>query len=422
MTNSLKINTDHHFSSISPKKPCRVLMVAGLLRGYEGITSHIATLAQGLQAKGWEVGLACGLEAKFEPESRGAKWLEAQGIKYYPVNFPSFSSVLKNSINAIKTYQSFQSVIEQFQPDIIHNHSFSVSPFLQISRLSNTIPIVATCHMNPKVKQDSLETKLASWINRYLNSGFLGDRLISISREVKESYIAIMNIPEDNIVSIYHGIDSEHFRPPSAEERLQARKVFGLKENDQVVCLIGRLSPVKGHNILIEAISKLKERGINAIALCAGTGDWEANIRSHAAKLGVSDSIHLLGFTDSRQVIWASDVIVLPSQREALPLVICEAMLCGVVPIRTPASGVYDQIEDGIDGFVISFNNSEFLALRLQQLFENQSAKIKMSSKALKSASSKFTLKSMVDQTVSLYEEVINQISKDVNHIKKTTT
>jgi glycosyltransferase involved in cell wall biosynthesis len=407
MTNSLKLTTSQDFSSISPKKPYRVLMVAGLLRGYEGITSHIATLAQGLQAKGWEVGLACGLEAKSEQESRGAKWLEAQGIKYYPVNFPGFSSVVKNSINAFKTYQSFQSVLEHFQPDIIHNHSFSVSPFLQISRLSNTIPIVATCHMNPKVKQDSLETKLASWINRNLNSGFLGDRLISISREVKESYIVIMNIPEDNIASIYHGIDSEHFRPPSAEERLQARKIFGLKENDQVVCLIGRLSPVKGHNILIEAISKLKERGINAIALCAGTGDWEANIHSYAAKLGVSDLIHLLGFTDSRQVLWASDAIVLPSQREALPLVICEAMLCGVVPIRTPASGAFEQINDGENGYIIPFEDSEALASRLQELLQDQNLRHRLSSEALLLARKKFTIEKMCQETNKLYKTLI---------------
>jgi glycosyltransferase involved in cell wall biosynthesis len=408
MINSLKITTSRDFSSIAPNKPYRVLMVAGLLRGYEGITSHIATLAKGLQQQGWEVGLACGLETKSEEESRGVKWLEAQGIKYYSVNFPNFNSVLKNSINAFKIYQSFQRVLQQFQPDIIHNHSFSVSPFLQIVRLGNAIPIVATCHMNPKVKQDNLETKLTSWINRYLNSNFLGDRLISISREVKESYMEIMNIPQDNIVSIYHGIDSQHFRPPSIEERLQARKVLGLQENDKVVCLIGRLSPVKGHNILIEAIAKLKEREIDAISLCAGTGDWEANIRNYAIKLGVSESIHLLGFTDSRQVLWASDAIVLPSQREALPLVICEAMLCGVVPIRTPASGALDQIQDGIDGFIVPFQDSQTLAKRLYQLLQDERLKYSMSAKALFSAKTKFTLEQMIERTVCLYKEILN--------------
>jgi glycosyltransferase involved in cell wall biosynthesis len=408
MVNSLKITTSRNVSLNNQNKVYRVLMVAGLLRGYEGITSHIATLAKGLQQQGWEVGLACELEAKSEQENRGVKWLEAQGIKYYCVNFPNFSSILKNGINGLKVYQSFQNVLQQFQPDIIHSHSFSVSPFLQIAKLGRDMPIVATCHMNPKVKREHLETKLTSWINRYLNPYFLGDRLIAVSREVKESYLQIMNVPQNNIVSIYHGIDSQYFRPPSKEERFQARKALGLKDNDKVVCLIGRLSPVKGHNILIEAITTLQEQGIKAIALCAGIGDWEDNIRDYATKLGVSESIHLLGFTDSRQVLWASDVIVLPSQREALPLVICEAMLCGIVPIRTPASGALDQIQDEIDGFIVPFEDPQTLAKRLYQLLQDEQLKSKMSAKALLSAQTKFTIEQMIKQTVCLYEELLN--------------
>ena len=403
--NNLASSATNRNNNQNAQRKYKVLMVAGFLRGHEGITSHIATLAKGLQEKGWEIGLACGLETE-ERNVRGIKWLESQGIKYYFLPFTPSSSMY--SLRTLKVYQQLQSAIKQFQPDIIHSHAFSVAPFLQIVKLTKDLPVVSTCHMNPKVKSKSLSTKLGSLMNRYLNPNFLGDRTIAISQEVQKSYRDILHIREENIRLIYHGMDETYFYPPSSQERLDARLKLGLQENTKVVCIIGRLSPFKGHKVLFRAVEYLQERGVKLVVLCAGTGQQEQELNDYSQKLGITDSIKMLGFADARQTLWASDVIVLPSKREALPLVICEAMLCGVVPIRTPASGAFDQIDDRINGFIFPFDDSETLANRLQQLLQDDKLKQSMSFKALASAQQKFTIKQMVTNTISVYQELLN--------------
>jgi len=140
---------------------------------------------------------------------------------------------------------------------------------------------------------------------------------------------------------ICHGVETDHFRVPSLQERLDARATFDLKPKAKVISLIGRLYPIKGHDILVQSLAILRNQGINVIALCAGAGNQQEqdSIIKQATQLGVSDLVRLLGFTDPRQVLWASDVLVLPSRLEGFGWVIPEAMLCGVVPVRTPGGG-----------------------------------------------------------------------------------
>ena len=172
--------------------------------------------------------------------------------------------------------------------------------------------------MNPYVKRNSMEVKISSLINKHLNSRFLGDRIIAISKEVQESYRTIMHVPQGNIQRIYHGIDARHFHPPTKEQRLKARTDFELTLEEKVICLIGRLSPFKGHKVLLEAISQLQSEKMTVTALCAGTGEYKQNICQYAEDLGISESVKMLGFADSRKVLWASDVIVLPQSARSI--------------------------------------------------------------------------------------------------------
>lgn len=107
----------------------------------------------------------------------------------------------------------------------------------------------------------------------------------------------------------------------------------------------------------------------------------------------------MIGYQDSQKVYWASDVLVLPSRKEGFPLVIVEAMLSGVVPIRTPAAGAYDQIEDGKTGFIIGFDDYKMLANRLDQLLSDDKFREKIAINAYNFAKENFTADIMVEKT-----------------------
>lgn len=392
----------------------RVLFVLGTLWGENGITSHLLTLSKALIQQNWEVALACNLassiEGSIEESTRAIQLLESHGIKHFLIPFPALRLTPQNMVDGLNALRLMNTALQEFKPDVIHIHSLSVAPYIQVMKVLHHLPSVSTCHMEPKSSR--LNVKLSIVLNKKINKIY-GDRMIAISSELKQAFQTILKVSDERIRLICHGIDDDYFRPPSPEERAAAREKFGLAVDTLGVCLIGRLAAVKGHDLLIEAIAILKSQGINAIALCAGKGygEEEAKVRMQSSKLGVSDQIHLLGMTDARQVLWASNVIVLPSrkQTEAFPLVIPEAMLCGVVPVRTPAAGAFDQIEEGVSGFIVPFDDPQALADRLKRILTNQALRSQMSETALAIARKKFTVERMAQDTIALYKEVIKE-------------
>jgi glycosyltransferase involved in cell wall biosynthesis len=394
-------------------KKRRVLFVAGYLPGYEGVTSYLITLTTELIKMGWEVALVSDTATKklniSNRDDFRTDWIESLGIQHYYISFPKFRrasilGVAQDASLAITALMKLKAVLADYKPNVIHAHALSVSPFLQALRPFNRIPIVTTCHQQPGTVpfRDSLGT----FFNQISNSFLFGDRCIALSDELKEYFIDVMKVPPKKVTLIYSGVDNDYFRPPSEHERQQARANLQLSSNDRVVCLIGSLQSRKGHNILLQAMAKLKSEKIEINALFAGVGGEEENIRTKIIDLNISDNVQLLGFTDTRQVLWASDVIVLPSFQEAFPLVIIEAMLCGVIPIRTPASGAMEQIEHGVNGFIFPFGDYNMLSFQIKQIFSDKELSAKMANASLHSGKNKFSLARMINDFIALYGEV----------------
>ncbi|HIK16418.1 MAG TPA: glycosyltransferase family 4 protein [Leptolyngbyaceae cyanobacterium M33_DOE_097] len=393
-------------SDLISKKP-GVLFVLGTLWGENGITSHLLTLSQELIKQGWRVGLvsklASDVDGALEEATRSAKEFESCGVDFFPIS--SSNSYL------FKKYQillDLKRAISKFSPDIIHSHSLSVCPYLTLIKLFARIPCVSTCHVEPTLSNRAV--KLGSQISSF-TSPIWGDRLIAISTELKVAFQKTLMVPEKKIRLVHHGINHHHFRPPSLEERTNARNSYNLSSDDKVVCLIGRLAPSKGHDLLIKALGILKTKGVKANALLAGKayGKEEVNLKALAIEQGVENQIRFLGKTDTRQVLWASDVSVLPSRSgsEGFALVIPESMLCGVLPIRTPAAGSKDQIEDGVNGFIIPFEDAEALAIKLENVLLNNDLKSKIATAALIKAQQSFTVERMVENTINVYQELV---------------
>jgi glycosyltransferase involved in cell wall biosynthesis len=97
----------------------------------------------------------------------------------------------------------------------------------------------------------------------------------------------------------------------------------------------------------------------------------------------------------------------LPSLNESFGIVVIEAMLCGIVPVRTPTGGALDQIEDGHTGFIVPLDDDKSLANRLEQLFQDSDLRLRMSRGALAVARERFTATVMIRHTLEVYEETL---------------
>jgi glycosyltransferase involved in cell wall biosynthesis len=370
----------------------RVLLVARILDS-SGVTTHMLTLAKGLKSMGWEVAVASGGQSG--NHSYGPECFESNGIPHHYIPFPNASLSFQNLLNFVKSLLGVNRLARQFRPDVIHIKWISTSPYIRMIQLIYKIPFVTTLHI------EGIPCGLV-----YRLGTFWGDRSIAISNETRDYLINKFGVPSSKIEIIYNGVDESYFCPPTLEQSIEARRAFNLETTSKVVCLLGRLEPVKGHDILIKSLMSLRSQGCDVIALFAGEGSQKEALKKLALECGVADLIHFIGYRDPKHVLWASDVSVLPSRTEGFGIVVAESMLCGVVPIRTPAAGAYEQIQDGVNGFIVPFDDYEALAKRLQQLLYNQEQKDKMSKATLITANQKFTQKIMIEKILSVYQEV----------------
>jgi glycosyltransferase involved in cell wall biosynthesis len=387
----------------APASPKRLLLAVRYLWGDEGITTQLIEVVKHLRAREWKVGLVWGVSPDEHRQKETLSWLAAHTRAFY-IPFPELSASVRTPARVIRAIRALKRVLSEWTPSVIHVHSLSLSPFFLPLRPFTRAPVVATAHAEPD--RARTDVFVAGLLTRLLPR-YLGDHFVAVSQTMKTAYADAFNVSASRTRVIPHGLDTTHFRPPSPAERDAARSFFGLAAEDRVVCLVGRLDPVKGHSVLFDALRRLSDDGLRVTALCAGEGGAFADrITAQATTAGVQDRVLFPGFCDPRTVYWASDVSVCPSHHEAFALVVVEAMLSGLVPIRTPAGGASEQIQDGQNGFLIPFNDPEALAGRMADLFRDDALRSRMAAAATTSARHSFGVAQSLDQLTAFYEDV----------------
>jgi glycosyltransferase involved in cell wall biosynthesis len=146
-------------------------------------------------------------------------------------------------------------------------------------------------------------------------------------------------------------IDKYRYRPPK-------------KEIKYLLC-VARLSSEKGHTFLIHALRQLRNRGYDLELRLAGNGPMKGQLKKLADELGLAEQVHFLGYLNEDEVIrelHSSDLFVLPSFVEGLPVSAMEAMAVGLPVIATNIAGTSELIEDGKTGILVRPSDPEALA------------------------------------------------------------
>jgi colanic acid/amylovoran biosynthesis glycosyltransferase len=121
------------------------------------------------------------------------------------------------------------------------------------------------------------------------------------------------------------------------------------------VLIVARVSPEKGHGILLEALAELRERGRHVRLEVVGPGDFDTNFGELADRLGIRELVSTTGAISPSEVVErmkASDVLCVPSFAEGLPVVIMEAAATGLAVVATGISGIPELIEHEVTGLL----------------------------------------------------------------------
>ncbi len=298
------------------------------------------------------------------------------------------------------------SMIGRERIDVVHCHSVLGSLFaIPAVRIFRGRSIIETCH-GREFWREGKRLKGNFWLDRQA-SRFV-DRFIGVSQAAARFLRETKGIPGDKIVVIRNGRDLTSVMPPKSEETAKARAELGLR-NEQMVLLLGRLAKEKGHALLLDALKALGPRRPSLIAMFAGVGPLEAELKAQCEAAGLSGRVHFLGYRqDLQRLLAAADLVVLPSLSEGLPLAAVEALAAGRPIIATDVGGTPEVVLDGQTGLLIPSNNSAALADAMHRILSDPALGLRLGRNGRLFVERNFDVRFQVERTMALYRDLTN--------------
>jgi L-malate glycosyltransferase len=197
------------------------------------------------------------------------------------------------------------------------------------------------------------------------------------------------------------------FEPP-VNSREAVREALGL--GDGPVCVtVANLLPVKNHRVLVKALARVRDSGAPLTALFVGQGSEREAVETLAADRALGpDRLRILGFrTDIPDLLGASDIFVLASQNEGLPLAILEAMSAGLPIVATSVGGIPEVVRDGVHGLLVPPGDPAALADALLALTTDEALRKRLGEQARARARDDYSFDTMTDKYHDLYVDIL---------------
>jgi len=230
------------------------------------------------------------------------------------------------------------------------------------------------------------------------------DRLVCVSEGVRQ-YLLGMGVPDDKAVTIHKG----HIPAWYCDEPPLPRAELGIPVDAFVVGLVANMRPLKGTDLLIEAVDQLKTARRVDLVLVGDVRDDKLRQILDARSQPETDAggvfIHELGFrSDATRIAGMLDLIAMPSRRrEGLPRSVIEAMAQGVPAVVSDVGGLPELVRDGVDGLVVPANEVAGLAAAIQRLHDDNSFRAQCAASAGSRIATDFHVSRTIEKTLAMY-------------------
>ncbi len=361
---------------------------------FGGAERVLEQLVTGLDAASWQSIVVLPAAAR-----RARERLAQAGVRTVVARLSGRRALLQVATTA--------ATLHRLRPDIVHVQR----PWPRAGRvallaatLANPRAIVVTDHLalgRSSTRRRMLELALAIRVRRW----------IAVSPHVAAWLEAGMGASPDRIRVVPNGVEIPEPLPAAAPRRPAAAHrpeavAGGSRDQDPLrLLMVAQLRSQKGHDVLLEAVARVRE----PVSLTlAGDGPEKAALERHIARLDLGPRVRLAGFVDDvATLLDETDVVVLPSRFEGLPLAVLEAMAAGVAVVATRVPGTADVITDGQTGLLVPPEDPVALAAAIRRLARDPTLRERLARAGCELARSRFDVGRMVEAVESVYREAL---------------
>lgn len=326
--------------------------------------------------------------------SSGGRWvktIEADGGKHYTMDVKS-----KNPLTFLPRMLQLRRLLREINPDVVHLRSRVPAWLHLFANRPLGIPSVATLH--------GLHSTgfYSSVITRF-------DRVICVGSQGVEYLKRYYHVPEDKIDLIHPGIDATTFNPEKLDQAFMQNFVKEYYLSGKFVATaVGRITSLKGFEVLIRAVAELKESFPELVALIVGSVQqnqetYAAELKTLAETLGVTDRIHFTGSQTRVPEIYSLSNVVCSCNThkpEAFGRTAVEALVMDRPVIAAAHGGMLDIVRDGVNGWLVPPGDSHALAEKLIL------AKTAQWHGLRDYALANFSMEQMTEKTLAVYRKI----------------
>lgn len=238
------------------------------------------------------------------------------------------------------------------------------------------------------------------------------DERWAVSAGAAAALASQLNMEADEFNVLPNGVDTKQFTP--AEDRLAVRRRLGLPLDRPIILSIGNLKPIKGHDVLLDALALLSDRAANATTIFVGHDYLNGSLQRFAASHLSERDIRFVGRQDD-VLPWyqAADLFVLPSHSEGLSNALLEAMACGLSVVATNVGGNADAVDHARSGLLVEPGCPRSLADAITELLADESQRAALGDEARRHVEQSFNIVQTRAEYERRYEALAGRTEND---------
>ncbi|MCC8970984.1 glycosyltransferase family 4 protein [Bradyrhizobium brasilense] len=365
--------------------PLRILHVVRAPVG--GIIRHILDVANGQIERGHHVGIVADSltggaradAALAEIEPRLKLGVHRVAIRREP-RFADFM-----------VWAHIAGLIRKLKPDVVHGHGAKAGAYVRLRRRSGKVIRVYTPHGG------SLHYPLDTWKGRFysqlertlMNST---DLFLFESAFARDTYQRTVGKPAGLVRCVFNGVTAEEFEPvPRADDTTD-------------VAYVGEFRRIKGADLLIDAVAKLRAEGKPVTLTLGGDGEEFERLKEQVTRLSLGEAVRFIGHVKARYGFSKGSLLVVPSRGDSMPYVVIEAGAAGVPMIAADVGGIPEIFDTHTDA-LFAPSNAGAMADAIKAALDDPAATAARAERLRERISEHFSQSAMVEGVLAGYRD-----------------
>lgn len=227
----------------------------------------------------------------------------------------------------ILVWARFQRLIRQLKPNVLHGHGAKAGAFMRFRTASKDRIRVYTPHGGSlHYPLTTLKGNIYARVERALMNDT--DLFLFESAFARDTYQRTIGTPKGLVRCVFNGVTANEFDPV-------------VKAGDATDLLyVGEFRHIKGADLLIDAVARLRADGRPVTLTLAGDGEESANLKAQVQRLGLGDAVRFIGHVKARYAFSKGSLLVVPSRGDSMPYVVIEAAAAGIPMIAANVGGI----------------------------------------------------------------------------------